>query len=202
MVDLINQHGLEVVGTIASLVYLFYSIREKVWLWPWGIIASAVSLIVFYQSSLYADMGLQFYYVIISAYGWWYWISGRTKRNNKHVPIKRLNSRLLIKLIFVGLLIYSGLLVALLYVPAMVHIASSEMPCLDAFTTAAAIIATWMLARKYIHHWIFWIVIDLISMGMYLYKGLNFYSGLFFIYMIGAVVGYREWKRLMCRDEA
>jgi len=201
MTDLIHQYGLEVTGTVASLVYLFYSIREKVWLWPWGIIASAISLLVFYQCALYADMGLQVYYLAISAYGWWYWMSGKAQEETGHVPIKELNRRLFIKLVIVGLVIYLGLLGALLYIPAMVNIASSDMPYLDAFTTAASITATWMLARKYLHHWIFWIVIDLVSMGMYLYKGLYFYSILFLIYTVGAIVGYREWRRIMSGDE-
>jgi len=202
MTDLIHQYGLEVTGTVASLVYLFYSIREKVWLWPWGIIASAISLLVFYQCALYADMGLQVYYLAISAYGWWYWMSGKAQEETGHVPIKELSRRLFIKLVIVGLVIYLGLLGALLYIPAMVNIASSDMPYLDAFTTAASITATWMLARKYLHHWIFWIVIDLVSMGMYLYKGLYFYSILFLIYTVGAIVGYREWKRIMSGDGA
>ena len=201
MTDLIHQYGLEVTGTVASLVYLFYSIREKVWLWPWGIIASAISLLVFYQCALYADMGLQVYYLAISAYGWWYWMNGKAQEETGHVPIKELNRRLFIKLVIVGLVIYLGLLGALLYIPAMVNIASSDMPYLDAFTTAASITATWMLARKYLHHWIFWIVIDLVSMGMYLYKGLYFYSILFLIYTVGAIVGYREWRRIMSGDE-
>jgi len=193
---------MEVAGTVASLIYLFYSIREKVWLWPWGIIASAVSLIVFFQSALYADMGLQLYYVIISAYGWWYWLSGRSKNNTSSVSIKRLCRRLLVKLIVVGVVIYAALLSALLYIPSMVDIASSDMPYLDAFTTAASIVATWMLARKYIHHWVFWIIINSVSMGMYLHKELYFYSGLFLVYTVGAFIGYREWKRLMLKDEA
>ncbi|MCU4176567.1 nicotinamide riboside transporter PnuC [Carboxylicivirga sp. N1Y90] len=201
MIDFIIRNGMEIVGTIASLIYLFYSIREKVWLWPWGIVASAVSLIVFYQAALYADMGLQFYYVIISAYGWWYWLSARSSDQKKNVPIKDLSQRLFIKLILVGVAIYAALLSALLYIPAMVDIASSDMPYLDAFTTAASIVATWMLARKYIHHWIFWIVIDVISMAMYLYKGLYFYSGLFVVYTIGAFVGYFEWKRIKQKAE-
>jgi len=201
MTDLIHQYGLEVTGTVASLVYLFYSIREKVWLWPWGIIASAISLLVFYQCALYADMGLQVYYLAISAYGWWYWMSGKAQEETGHVPIKEISRRLFIKLVIVGLVIYLGLLGALLYIPAMVNIASSDMPYLDAFTTAASITATWMLARKYLQHWIFWIVIDLVSMGMYLYKGLYFYSILFLIYTVGAIVGYREWRRIMSGDE-
>ncbi len=198
MIEFLNSYGMEIAGTVASLIYLIYSIKEKAWLWPWGIVASALSLIVFYQSALYADMSLQLYYISISAYGWWYWINGSVK--NDAVPIKKLRLRLLLKLIVTGAVIYSLLLLALLKVPAMVDIASSDMPYWDAFTTAASIVATWMLARKYLHHWLFWIVIDLVSMGMYLYKGLYFYSILFLIYTIGAFIGYIEWKRIMSNE--
>lgn len=197
MMEFVRQYGLEAAGTLASLIYLFYSIREKSWLWPWGIIASVVSLIVFYQSALYADMGLQVYYVVISAYGWWYWLSGQSVEDNVDVPIKLLNKRLLLKSLLVGITLYFALLLALLRIPAMVDIASSDLPYLDAFTTAASIVATWMLARKYIHHWLFWIVINSVSMGMYLYKGLFFYSFLFLVYTVGAIIGYLEWKRFM-----
>ncbi|MCG8578509.1 MAG: nicotinamide riboside transporter PnuC [Bacteroidales bacterium] len=199
MIDFIYRYGFEVAGTVASLIYLFYSIREKAWLWPWGIVASVVSLIVFYQSALYADMGLQFYYVIISIYGWWYWLSGETKEEVS-VPIKGLRWQLLLKLIAVGGLIYFVLLAALLNIPAMVDIASSDLPYLDSLTTAASIVATWLLARKYIHHWVFWVGINTLSMGMYAYKGLYFYSFLFLVYSVGAVVGYVEWKRIMVQN--
>ncbi|MCU4157360.1 nicotinamide mononucleotide transporter [Carboxylicivirga sp. A043] len=200
MIDFIYRYGFEVAGTVASLIYLFYSIREKAWLWPWGIVASVVSLIVFYQSALYADMGLQLYYVIISIYGWWYWISGQTNGEQTSVPIKGLRWQLLAKLTVVGSMVYFLLLGALLYIPAMVDIASSDLPYLDSLTTAASIIATWLLARKYIHHWLFWVGINTLSMGMYLYKGLYFYSFLFLVYTVGAVVGYMEWKRLMVHN--
>jgi len=199
MIDWLHENGLEAAGLIASLVYLFYSIREKVWLWPWGILASLLSLWVFYSSRLYADMGLQFYYLSISAYGWWYWMrrSDRGDESKVDVAIKKLRALLLVKLFVVGALLYGTILYALLCVPAMLDIASSDMPYLDALTTAASIVATWMLARKYIDHWLFWIAIDLLSMFMYLYKGLYFYSILFLVYTIGAVVGYLEWQKAL-----
>lgn len=202
MNDFIEQYGLEVAGTVASMVYLFYSIREKSWLWPWGIVASLLSIVVFYQSALYADMGLQLYYVVISVYGWWYWLSGQANGTNEEVPVQFVDRRLLIKLAVVGLVIYAVLLSALLHIPAMVDIASSDMPYLDSFTTAASIVATWLLARKFIHHWLFWVIINSVSMGMYVYKGLYFYSFLFLIYTVGAVVGYLEWKRILVKNAA
>ncbi|MBS2211038.1 nicotinamide riboside transporter PnuC [Carboxylicivirga mesophila] len=202
MNEFIAQYGLEVTGTVASIIYLIYSILENPRLWPWGIIASGVSIVVFYQSALYADMGLQFYYVAISIYGWWYWLSGQATTDSGDVPIKPVSTRLLIKLFLLGVIIYFGLLAALLNIPALVDIASSDLPYLDSFTTAASILATWLLARKYIHHWVFWVVINSVSMGMYIYKGLYFYSFLFLVYTIGAIIGFYEWKRLMAKHEA
>ncbi|MBI9063091.1 MAG: nicotinamide mononucleotide transporter, partial [Marinilabiliaceae bacterium] len=149
MIDWLYAYGLEAAGLITSLVYLFYSIREKVWLWPWGILASLLSLWVFYSSRLYADMGLQVYYLSISVYGWWYWRSRSDKADESRVevPIKKVRFILLIKVLAVGALMYGSILYALLFVPALLNIASSDMPYLDALTTAASIVATWMLAR-------------------------------------------------------
>lgn len=197
--DMVSQYGLEFAGTSASLIYLYYSIREKVWLWPWGLLASVISSLIFFQAALYADMGLQAYYIFISCYGWWYWVNGRSK-SQIEVPIKLLNTRLIFKLSIVGVLLFLAILLALLKVPGIIEIASSDMPYWDAFTTAASIVATWMLARKYLHHWLLWIVIDLVSMVMYAYKGLYFYSFLFIVYTIGAVIGYLKWKQILHKD--
>ena len=98
-------------------------------------------------------------------------------------------------LILAGTVIYFFILALLLNVPQWLRITQSSMPYLDAFTTAASIIATWMLARKMLEQWLIWIVVDLVSMGMYVYKGLYFYAFLFLVYATGAVVGYYEWRK-------
>jgi nicotinamide mononucleotide transporter len=94
-----------------------------------------------------------------------------------------------------AIVLYILILGVLLYVPGWLEIEKSSMPFLDAFTTAASIVATWMLARKLIEHWLIWIVIDVLSMGMYLYKGMFFYAFLFVVYTIGAILGYVEWRK-------
>jgi nicotinamide mononucleotide transporter len=99
-------------------------------------------------------------------------------------------------------------LFALLKIPEFLDIPGSEMPYLDAATTAASFVATWMLARKIIEHWLIWVVVDLVSMIMYFYKAiifdnsgdLYFYSFLFLVYTIGAIWGYKQWQKIM-RDE-
>ena len=68
MSDFFRTYGMEIAGTLSSLIYLFYSIREKIWCWPWGIAASVISILVFFMANLYADMGLQFYYLFVSIY--------------------------------------------------------------------------------------------------------------------------------------
>lgn len=195
MTDFFQVYGLEILGTLASIVYLYYSIREKIWCWPWGIVASVVSITIFFTVRLYADMGLQFYYLFISIYGWYYWLHGKSKQSGSHVVITRTLSFQWFLLLLAGIGTYILILGVLLYVPDWLQIEKSSMPYLDALTTAASIIATWMLARKLIEHWLLWIVIDALSMGMYLYKGLYFYAFLFVVYTVGALIGYVEWRK-------
>lgn len=195
MTEFIRVYGLEIIGTLASIIYLYYSIREKVWCWPWGIFASAVSIAVFFQVSLYADMGLQFYYLFISIYGWYYWLYGKSKQGGSNVEITRAKGGQWLYLFFAAVVLYVMILGILLFVPDWLQIERSSMPYLDAFTTAASIVATWMLARKIIDHWLIWIVVDVISMGMYLYKGMYFYAFLFVVYSAGAIFGYVEWRK-------
>ena len=195
MAEFIRVYGLEIAGTLASIIYLYYSIREKVLCWPWGIFASVISISIFFTARLYADMGLQFYYLFISAYGWYHWLYGKSKQGGDHVVITRTVGLQWLHLLMAGVVLYILILGVLLYVPDWLQIEKSSMPYLDAFTTAASIIATWMLARKIIEHWLIWVVVDILSMGMYLYKGLYFYAFLFVVYTAGAILGYVEWRK-------
>ncbi len=194
MMEFLRIYGLEIAGTVSSLIYLYFSIREKIWCWPWGVVASGISIIVFFMAHLYADMGLQFYYLGISFYGWYFWKYGM-RNDPGGAVISRTPVKQWLMLVFAGVVTYFLILAILLTVPQQIQIAQSSMPYLDAFTTAASIIATWMLARKLIEQWLIWIVVDFVSMGMYVYKGLYFYSFLFLVYTIGAAVGYFEWKK-------
>lgn len=111
------------------------------------------------------------------------------KNDKSEMPIARLNRRLFIKLILLILVltIASGYFLN--------NYADSSLPYLDAFTTSASIIATWMLARKMLENWLFWIVIDMISMFMYIYKELYATATLFLIYSVIAYFGYLKWKK-------
>ncbi|HDR50911.1 MAG TPA: nicotinamide riboside transporter PnuC, partial [Mariniphaga anaerophila] len=152
--------------------------------------------IVFFQSGFYADMGLQVYYVAISLYGWYYWLKGGktvTKAGKKQVAVTKTPRIILFYSLLVTIAIYGVLLYILL------HFTDSTVPYMDSLTTALSITATWMLAKKYIEHWLIWIFVDIFSAGLYVYKELWPTVILFIVYTVMAVLGYREWKKDLIR---
>ncbi len=188
MVNWLIEHYIEVLGTLLSIAYLILSIKQNILLWPLGILSAALYVIVFYQSKFYADMGLNVYYLFISVYGWASWASARNKTGEK-MPVRKIRGRqlLMAAVSIIVLFVAIGLVLD--------HLTDSPLPYWDALTTSGSIVATWMLTRKYMEHWILWIAIDFISMGLYIYKGLYPTSILFVIYTFMAFVGYIQWSK-------
>lgn len=184
----VSNHYEEILGTLFSLVYLYFSIKQNIWLWPLGLISSAIYVYVFFKAGIYADMALQVYYVVISIYGWYYWSRKKTKNTNPEVKVKYTGKRNAVFL----LIITAALFIVIAFV--LKNYTDSQIPFWDAFTTAASITATWMLAKKYIEHWIVWVLVDLVSSGLYVYKNLYFTVFLYLVYTVMAVVGYFQWK--------
>lgn len=194
VIDFIRQNWIEIIGVIISLLYLFFSIQRKIWLWPFGLLSALIYLVVYFQSKFYADMGLQLYYVIISIYGWVLWSRGSSDTKGS---TKQSVTRLARKHSGWVLLVF-GLIWAAIYL-ILSKLTDSDVPLGDSFTTAGGIIATWMLAKKMIEHWLFWILIDMVSMGLYIYKGLFPTTLLFGVYTIMAVIGYLAWRKELIR---
>jgi len=186
---LLSDQVIEILGALTGLIYLYFSIRRNIWLWPWGIVTSLFYIYVFFQSKFYADMSLQFYYVGISFYGWYFWKKGSKKEKSAEVPVIRAGTR---EWIFFILLTFLLTIVSGYFLD---NYTDSPLPYWDAFTTAGSIVATWMLARKYIENWLFWVVIDAVSIGTYIYKDLYPTVILFSVYTVMAVIGYYQWKK-------
>uniref|UniRef100_UPI0032172DB5 nicotinamide riboside transporter PnuC n=1 Tax=uncultured Draconibacterium sp. TaxID=1573823 RepID=UPI0032172DB5 len=193
MTDLVLEwllsNNIELLGAILGILYIIFSIRQNILTWPTGLLTSALYVAVFFKSKLYADMGLQVYYVGISLYGWYFWIKGKKPQNGLKVPVKKTSNVLWVKLILTSVVLYGVLLYILL------NWTNSDVPYMDSMTTALSIVATWMLARKYIEHWLLWIFIDAFSAGLYVYKGLWPTVILFIVYTVMAALGYIEWKK-------
>jgi len=183
------DHYIELLGTIFGLLYIFFSIKQNIWCWPIGLISSVIYVSVFFNAKFYADMGLQLYYVFISIYGWYYWIYGgkSTSKNQLEVTTTGLKLGFLLFLVNLGLFLFISFV--------LVNFTDSEIPYWDALTTAASIVATWMLAQKKIEHWILWIIVDTVSLGLYIYKELYATVILFAVYTVLAFFGYLEWKK-------
>ena len=186
----LSANYIEALGTIASIIYLYFSIKQKIWLWPLGLISSAFYVYIFFIAKIYADMGLQGYYVLISIYGWYSWSVANEKSKNKSKIMKIMGEKRLALYLCI-----SAFLLFVILSQILIRFTDSAIPYIDAFTTALSVVATWMLAKRYIEHWLVWIVVDAISSGVYLYKGLYFTVLLYIVYTVMAIVGYKEWMK-------
>ena len=187
---------LEYFGVITGLIYLFLEIRQHKAMWVVGFLTSLVYVFVFFSSKIYADMGLQVYYVAISVYGFYQWT--RTKKESSRegnapssvrIIYRHLNCRLAIG---VGIALV-GLFGAMWYF--LRNFTDSPIPMGDAFTTAVGIVATWMLARRIIEHWILWVVVNFVSVYLYYLRGLYPTMFLYLCYAVLAIVGYYNWAK-------
>lgn len=193
---------LEIIGTIVGVVYLWLEYKASIHLWIAGIIMPAIYIFVYYDAGLYADFGINIYYLLVAVYGWVMWkyggklrrfVSPKTKKKevSRELPITSVPKRVLLSLALMALVVF--LLIAFI----LIRFTDSNVPWLDSFTTALSIVGMWMLAKKYVEQWWVWIVVDLVSAGLYIYKDLHFTAVLYFVYAIIAIFGYRKWKGMM-----
>lgn len=185
--DWIFKNWIEVCGAITGLLYIGFSIRQHYLTWPVGLITSLFYVTVFFVSKFYADMGLQVYYVVVSIYGWWNWKHGGNSGNELH--ISKTDWNLWMQLFLANILLFAFISWVL------VRFTDSPIPYWDAFTTALSIVATWMLARKKIEHWILWVIVDAVSLILYFIKGLYPTTLLFVVYTVLAIAGYNTWNK-------
>ena len=188
----------EILGTVAGLLYLWLEYRASIYLWVASIIMPALYLVVYYDAGLYADMAINIYYLVIALYGWAAWRYGFSIRRGSQgheLPISHTPTKEWLPL---------AVLTALLFVviaQVLIHFTDSTVPWADAFTTALSVVGMWMLARKYIEQWWVWMVVDVASVALYVYKDLHFTAVLYALYAVVAIFGYRKWKQLMTLED-
>lgn len=180
-------HGIEVCGTITGFLFLGFSIRQHFLTWPIGLLNALFYIAVFFYSKIYADMVLQFYYVAISCYGWWCWYKG-TEAGNR-LNVSKTSRSDWFKLIVIAIVMF------LVIAAVLALYTDSQVPIWDGLTTSLSIVATWMMARKKIEHWLIWILVDSLSIGLFIFKELYPTTLLFVTYTILAYYGYVEWRK-------
>ena len=185
---------IEVAAAAFGIASVFLSARQNVWNWPLGIINVALYIIVFYEAKLYADMGLQVVYVVLAAYGWWHWLHGGANRGT--LPVSRVSMReiVLLAIAFVaGTTALSTLLA---------RTTDASLPLADSALTAASLVAQYMMTRKYVECWLVWIVADTAYVALFIYKDLWPTAGLYLVFTVLAVMGWRQGRASLREQSA
>ncbi|CAN5724589.1 nicotinamide riboside transporter PnuC [soil metagenome] len=177
----------ELVGTLTGVAGVWLAARENIWTWPIGLISVAMAVIVFLKARLYADMGLNMFYAVTSIYGWHYWLHGGDER--EELPVSHVSPKELGWLLLAG----SGFTIGLGYL--LENFTDADLSYIDSATTGVSLIGYWLMAKKYIENWIVWIIVDSAYVGVYYYKGLYLFSGMFFLFLVLAAYGYLAWKK-------
>jgi nicotinamide mononucleotide transporter len=185
----LELNWLEVFGFVTGAVCVWLQVKEKIWGWPIGITNNLVYIVVFLTAKLYADMGLQVVYILISVYGWWNWL--HPAPGTRKAMIRRLR---LLEGVAITLAIVSG---AAFLRWLLSHYTDSTVPFWDGTTTAISLAAQYMLGRKHLENWLVWIGVDVVYIGLYIYKHLYLTSFLYFIFLLMCVAGYAQWKKAL-----
>jgi nicotinamide mononucleotide transporter len=186
--------SLEIVAAVFGVVSVFLSVRQNIWSWPTAIVNVGLYIIVFYESKLYADTGLQVVYVVLNAYGWYHWLYGG--KNRTELPVSRTPARLWILLVAIGTT-FAALLGTFLS-----RNTDAALPYVDAGTTSTSLVAQWMMTRKLLENWIIWVAVDVVYIGMYIYKSLYVTAVLYLIFLILSAMGYVQWRRSLRERES
>lgn len=184
---------LELAGAVSGLAGVWLAARQNVLTWPVGLVSVAIYVVVFFDARLYADMGLNVFYVITSLYGWYVWLyggKGHTERKVGHVR----GTELLVLLVL-GICFTLGLGYFL------ENYTDADLSYTDSATTAVSLIGYWMMAKKQLENWIVWLVVDTAYVGVYTYKELYITSVLYFVFLILCIVGYLDWKKSLLAQQ-
>ena len=182
--------SLELIAVFFGLLSVWFSKNNNVLVYPTGIINTSIFVYLLVKWELLGDMIINIYYFLMSIYGWYYWT--RKSNNQEYTPITKINE-LDIKIILI-IIISSTLFVSYLY--SFFDKWSGLVSYIDIFTTAIFFAGMWLMARRKIESWFFWILGDVISVPLYFVKGLAFSSFQYLIFTLIAVAGYYKWKSI------
>jgi len=182
-----SQSLLELSGVISGILCVYLAARNNILSWPLAIVSVSLYILIFYDAKLYADAGLQVYFLITNIYGWYFW--SRKSEKDIKVPVS-FATRKLFLLSLIVIVIFTLLLGTFLYKGT-----DAAFPYIDSFCTACSFVAQLFLARKIIENWLIWIFVDIIYVGVYLMKDLHLTAGMYALYILIAAMGYIKWRK-------
>jgi len=187
----------ELLAVISSLLYVVLAAKENIWCWPAALVSTIIYTVIFYDVYLWMDALLQVYYLVMAVFGWYCWrkvLSPKSGENND-------SARKAVQAIQTWPLIFHAKIIVLLTACSLAigwlmdNYTPTDFPYLDSATTVFAVFATFMIAKKVLENWLYWIVIDFVSIYLYLEKDLQPTAVLFGLYVVMAIVGYLAWYR-------
>ncbi|MFV0530102.1 MAG: nicotinamide riboside transporter PnuC [Flavobacteriales bacterium] len=198
-----TQICLEIIATFFGLLSVIFSMLKKVWVFPTGMISTAIYVYLLFNWGLYGDTMINAYYFIMSVYGWYFWMYG-VEEHEASVSIMNRDEKKQAVYLFFSTIVF--VLFVYYFKPYIENGFESSslarltfqydwIQCVDAVTTAIFFVGMWLMARKKVENWLFWIVGDLISVPMYLVKGYGITAGQYFVFIIPAVIGFIFWYR-------
>lgn len=203
MTEFLYAHWLDMLTTALGLAYILLEYRASIWLWAVGFAMQTLGIVLYYQKGLYADCGMEFYYLAMTVYGWWNWIRKKKAQDkastdgqaSRPAAPTHFERRFILPWTFATLAIWAAIYYFLAY-----H-TDSSVPVADSFTTALSVVGIWALARKYLEQWLIWIVCDVVTSALYFYKDIPFKASLYALYVVIAILGYRKWKKMMTDEK-
>ncbi|HAW92469.1 MULTISPECIES: nicotinamide riboside transporter PnuC [unclassified Arsukibacterium] len=181
------MHSLELLATLLALAYVILALRQSLWCWPAALLSTILFTHIMWDSALLSDALLQLYYAAMALYGWWRWQQLKQQHKGQNT-VSEWPWRRHMQLILITAL--AGVLLG--YV--MANFTRADFAYLDAQTTVFSVMATWLVARKLVSNWLYWVVIDAVSIYVYAQKHLYFLTLLFMLYTIIALAGYFIWR--------
>jgi nicotinamide mononucleotide transporter len=177
----------EFLGAVLGITMVVCNIRQIHWGWPLAFASSALYLLVFWGSQLYGDAVLQIFFAVMAMWGWTQWLRG-VQPNGQALRVQALSKQGTIKLIAACAILWGATGLFLL------KFTTTDVPWWDAFPTALSVVATLLLGRKYIENWPLWMVVNVVGMALFAYKGLWLTVGLYGVFLVMAAVGWRAWR--------
>jgi len=189
----LGSNWIEISATLFGFACVALTVKQNIWCWPTGLVQVVLYIFVFYHAKLYSDLILHVIYIGLQFFGWYFWLHGG--KNQTSAPVIKLSginqSTFTSAYMWMAVTIFSTSVWGFI----MKTWTDASLPYWDAFTTVASLIATYLMAKKVLESWLWWIAVDVVAIGVYFYKGLYPTTVLYITFLVMATMGYFSWKK-------
>ncbi|MFN3917491.1 MAG: nicotinamide riboside transporter PnuC [Flavobacteriales bacterium] len=185
--NLKETSALEWIAVLSGVAYVIFAAKENIWCWPASLTGVTIYIFLCFQANLYSEMILQVFYFVMAFYGWSEWLKRKKQLESNPIVSRKITQHVL------GII--AIILITLVAGYSLKTYTNAALPYLDAFTSVASIYATYLVAKKVLENWLYWIVIDLVSVYIYTNRQLAMTALLYLFFVIIAIYGYYVWRK-------